>query len=115
MNIGIISKEAYKKRTIAIAKGEYKPQQGEPKIWFESMDSMANVLSNKNQELLKLIVNYKPDSIKELEKISGITDNNLIQKLNYLARYGIVELKKSFNSIKPIVKVTDFQINFNLL
>lgn len=30
-------REKYKKRTIAIVKGEYKPRRGEPMIWFESV------------------------------------------------------------------------------
>lgn len=43
--VGIISKEAYKQRTLAIARGEYKPRKNEPKIWFESLKSMAQLLS----------------------------------------------------------------------
>ena len=34
LKVGIISRDEYKKRTIAIAKGEYKPQRGEPKVWL---------------------------------------------------------------------------------
>jgi exosortase/archaeosortase family protein len=33
LNVGIISREDYMKRTIAIAKGKYKPSENEPKIW----------------------------------------------------------------------------------
>jgi len=55
VNIGILSKADYIKRTIAIAKGEYKPEADEPKVWFESIKSLAQVLSNENQELLKTI------------------------------------------------------------
>jgi len=70
MNVGIMSREDYKNRTIAIAKGEYKPKSNDPKIWFESVKSLSQVLSNENQELLKFIIQYKPQSITELEKIS---------------------------------------------
>ena len=55
IKVGIISREDYKKRTIAIAKGEYRPKPGEPKIWFESLQTLAQVLSSENQELLKII------------------------------------------------------------
>jgi ADP-ribose pyrophosphatase YjhB (NUDIX family) len=34
----------------------------EPKVWFESLQSMAQILSNENQELLKTIVEQKPAS-----------------------------------------------------
>ena len=42
--IGILSQEDYRKRTIAIAKGEYKPRPDEPKVYFESMESLGQVL-----------------------------------------------------------------------
>jgi len=70
VHVGIIPRQNYKKRTIAIAKGEYIPKPDEPKIWFESLKTMA--------------------------------------------RYGIVELKKQKRSVKPIVKVTDFRVEFGL-
>ncbi len=52
IRVGIMPLEAFKKRTIAIAKGEYKPKADEPKIWFPSMKSLAHILSEDNQELL---------------------------------------------------------------
>ncbi len=55
IKVGIMPKEQYKKRTIDIAKGIYKPKKDEPKIWFESIKSMSQILSNENQELLKVI------------------------------------------------------------
>jgi hypothetical protein len=45
MKIGILSKDDYRKRTIAIAKGEYKPKKNEPTVWFESMESLGQILS----------------------------------------------------------------------
>ena len=43
--VGIMSLDHFKQYTIAIAKGEYKPKKDEPKIWFNSIRSLANVLS----------------------------------------------------------------------
>ena len=114
LKVGIISKEDYKKRSIAIAKGKYSPKGSEPKVWFESLQSMAQVLSNENRELLKIIIDVKPDSIRELEEISGRKSSNLSRTLKMLARYGIVELKKQKKSVKPIVKATDFKVEFGL-
>ena len=34
--IGILPQERIRERMLAIAKGEYKPKPGEPKIWFTS-------------------------------------------------------------------------------
>jgi len=76
MKIGIISKEDYIARTLAIAKGEYKPRKDEPKVWFESTKSMSQILSTENQELLRSIVNRKPRSITELEEITNRKKSN---------------------------------------
>lgn len=85
--------EQYKKRTIAIAKGEYKPQRDEPKIWFRSLKSLAHVLSEDNQELLKLILETQPKSIKQLESTTGRSANNLLRTLRMMEIYGFVKLK----------------------
>ena len=114
IKIGIISREAYKKRTIAIARGDYKPKRGEPKVWFESVQSMAQVLSSENQELLKIINECKPESLKELELVSGRKRSNLSRTLKTLSRYGIVELVKQERKVKPVVKATDFNVEFGL-
>jgi predicted transcriptional regulator len=114
LKVGIMSKESYKARTIAIAKGEYKPQKDEPKIWFESVKSMAQVLSNDNQNLLKVILDNKPQSLKELEDLTGRAKSNLSRTLKTLARYGIVELHKENNALVPEVKATQFNVEFGL-
>ena len=92
VKIGIMSLEDFKKRTIAIAKGEYKPKKDEPKIWFRSMKSVAHVLSEENQDLLKLIVDTQPKSIKELEDTTGRKANNLLRTLRTMESYGFVKL-----------------------
>ena len=71
IKIGIISRKNYKKRTLAIAKGEYKPKRGEPKVWFESVQSLAQVLSSENQELLRIIDEKKPKSLKNSKRCQG--------------------------------------------
>ena len=114
LKIGIISREDYKKRTIAIARGEYKPRKNEPKVWFESVQSMAQVLSSENQKLLKIIREQKPASLKELALVSGRKRSNLSRTLNTMSRYGIVDLVKQKRTVKPIVKTTDFKIEFGL-
>lgn len=114
MRIGILCREDYIKRTIAIAKGQYKPKVDEPKVWFESIKSLSQVLSNENQELLKIIINHEPRSIAELEELSHRKKSNLSRTLKTLERYGIVELAKDKGRIIPKVKATDFRVDFSL-
>jgi len=112
--VGIMSKEEYKQRTIQIAKGEYKPKKNEPKIWFESLKSMAQILSNENRQLLRIILDKKPSSLTELEEMSGRKKSNLSRTLKTLERYGIVELHKENNRIIPEVKASEFKVEFDL-
>lgn len=94
LRIGIMPYEEYKKRTIAIAKGEYKPKKDEPKIWFTSIKSLAHVLSEENQQLLSLIIDAHPQSITELESLTGRKANNLLRTLRTMEGCGFVELVK---------------------
>lgn len=114
IQIGIMPLEEYKKRTIAIAKGEYIPKKDEPKIWFESLKSMAQILSNENQELLRVILDKHPQSLSELEELTGRAKSNLSRTLKTLQRYGIVKLTKIKNTIVPEVKATNFKVEFGI-
>ena len=114
VKIGIMSKEQYKKRTIAIAKGEYVPKKDEPKIWFESLQSMSQILSSQNRELLRVIIEKEPQSLKELELLTGRAKPNLSRTLKTLEHYGIVALEKVNNAVVPTVKATRFSVEFGL-
>jgi len=114
IKVGIMPLEQYKQRTINIAKGIYKPKKDEPKIWFQSIKSIAQVLSNDNQALLQTILDNKPQSLKELEDITGRAKSNLSRTLKTLERYGIVELHRVSNTIVPEVKATRFTVEFGL-
>ena len=65
IELGTLSREDYAKRSIAIAEGTYTPCRDEPKIWFDSLRSMAETLSNDNQALLRPIVEEKPQSLDD--------------------------------------------------
>lgn len=110
VTVGIMPQDKIRARTIAIAKGEYIPKRGEPKIWFPSMKSLAEVLSDKNRALLREIAESQPESLKELAAATGRAPSNLSRTLKTLERYGFVELKRTNRQIKPVAKVTEFEI-----
>lgn len=55
--IGIMPQHEIRERTLAIASGKYKPKSNEPKIWFTSYASLAQVLNGENRALLNTIFN----------------------------------------------------------
>ena len=61
MKIGIADYDQMKERTLAIARGDYKPTEGEPTVWFTSLESFAKVLSQRNRELLALVGSQRGD------------------------------------------------------
>jgi predicted transcriptional regulator len=48
-----------------------KPEPGEPKVCFTSVNALAQVLSNENIELLRLMAEQKTETISELAELSG--------------------------------------------
>jgi predicted transcriptional regulator len=55
LKIGIASAEDMKARARAIARGELKPEAGDPKVWFTSPGSFAKISSNRNHGLFATI------------------------------------------------------------
>lgn len=109
-----MSQNEIRERTLAIAQGKYKPKPDEPKIWFTSIRSLAEVLSDENQALLQTILEKKPDSISELAKITGRQLSNLSRTLKTLSAYGFVKLEKHNKTVCPIAKSTKFNVIFGM-
>ena len=108
--VGIMPQEKIRERVLAIARGDYKPKATDPKIWFTSMRSLAEVLSDDNRALLKVIQEAKPQSISSLADITGRKPGNLSRTLKTMSNYGFVEMKRENRHVRPIAKGTDFRI-----
>lgn len=110
VTIGILPQNKMRERVLAIAKGEYKPDPSEPKIWFTSMRSLAEVLSDENRALLKIIQETNPESISSLAVLTGRKPSNLSRTLKTMSNYGLVEMRREKNHVRPIAMATEFQI-----
>ena len=110
IKIGILPQDKMRQRVIAIARGDYKPKAGEPKVWFTSMKSLAEVLSDDNRALLRVIADTAPASITELALATGRKPGNLSRTLKTMSNYGIVDLKRERNLVRPVAKATEFRI-----
>ncbi len=108
--IGVMPQDKIRARALAIARGEYKPKPGEPKIWFTSMRSMAEVLSDSNRALLKVIHETTPHSVTALAQSTGRHPSHLSRTLKTMARYGLVDLHREKQQLRPVAKATDFRI-----
>ena len=93
IRVGIMPLERVRDYTLAIANGKYKRKPTEPRIWFTSIKSFAGVLSDENRELLRIIHGNKPESIADLEQMTGRKASNLSRTLRTMANYGLVSLE----------------------
>lgn len=113
LTVGIANYEDMKARTLAIARGEYKPSLKEPTVWFTSLESLAKVLSARNQALLEMIAERKPDSLSQLEEWSGRAKSNLSRTLRTMERYGLVTLTEGKHR-RIVPRVPYSRIRFEL-
>ena len=92
LKVGIAGYDEMKARTMRIAKGEEKPAPGDPKVWFTSTESFAQILSSGNRELLRVIDEQSPGSLEELSRITGRSKPSLSRTLKTMANYGLVRM-----------------------
>ena len=102
IKIGIASQEEIRQRILAIAQGKIKVKPSDPKIWFTSMRSLAEVLSDENRSLLNVIRESKPVSITALAELTGRKQGNLSRTLKTMSHYGLVKMQKQEKALRPI-------------
>jgi predicted transcriptional regulator len=110
LKIGIAPQEKIRERVLAIARGEIKPKPSDPKIWFTSMRSLSQVLSDENRALLDVIRTARPASISELADITGRKQSNLSRTLKTMSRYELVKMERNDRSVRPIAHAERYQI-----
>ena len=119
IHVGIMPLKRVRDYTVAIAKGTHKRKPAEPKIWFTSIKSFAAVLSDENQELLRVIHDSNPESIADLEQMTGRKASNLSRTLRTMANYGLVRLEEGMQgrgrrAVKPVAVARSVNLTLNI-
>jgi predicted transcriptional regulator len=115
LKVGIATLADYKARTIAIARGERKPSKDEPKVWFQSIESFAKVLSDRNRALLATIAATHPRSVNELAERTGRAPSNVSRTLRTMERYGLVEFEEGVGKARiPRVPYSEVTLDVRL-
>ena len=110
IKIGIAPQAKIREHVLSIAKGEIKPKASDPKIWFTSMRSLAQVLSDENRALLDVIRTAQPGSISELAGLTGRKQGNLSRTLKTMSLYGLVKMEKNDRAMRPIAQADSYLI-----
>lgn len=69
-------------------------------IWFDSLKSVANVLSKENQYLLKVIAEQQPQSMTEIASLSGRALSNVCRTLKTMEKHSIVKMLPNGGSVQ---------------
>lgn len=77
-------------------------------LYFESIDALRSVLTNKRIEILRTIKKQKPGSIYELAKILNRDLKNVSEDVKLLAELGFVTLEKVKTDRKRTVPTVDY-------
>jgi predicted transcriptional regulator len=72
-------------------------------VWFTSIHSLAQVLSEPNRLLLEMIRSAKPETLSELAALSGRKVSNLSRTLKTMENYRLVRLEKREQTVRPVV------------
>ena len=115
LKIGIAPRAAVIRYTKDIVAGRRRRSADDPDIWFTSLESFAKVLSEKNQALLALIAEKRPDSIDALAAASGRAKSNLSRTLRTMERFGLVRLDKGAGrKLRPVVTVNRVELRLQV-
>ena len=82
-------------------------------IWFDSLKSLANVLSKENQHLLKIIAEQQPQSVTKLATLTGRAVSNVSRTLKTLGKYNLVEMQNTKTMLRPKVIHQEFLVVVN--
>ncbi len=77
-------------------------------IYFESVDAMRAVLTNKRLLILKTVKEKEPGSVYELAKLLNRDLKNISQDIKLLAEVGLVTLEKIEKEKKRIIPHVDY-------
>lgn len=84
--------EGEKKIARRLDRGERQPQWAEETLYFDSIDELRQVLTDRRLELLRLIRKERPESINALAVLAGRDFKNVNADVHLLARLGLLDL-----------------------
>jgi predicted transcriptional regulator len=119
LNIGIRSgaerSKALREAMRRAALGDGTPQ--EPELYFENIEELRHILTEKRLELLLAITRQRPGSVRELAGLVGRDYKNVSTDITLLQRLGLVRLEVKSGKGRaqvPTVPYDEIQVTIDL-
>jgi predicted transcriptional regulator len=82
--------------------------KNEKGLFFDSIDTMRSILTNKRLLILKTVREQSPSSVYELAKMLGRDLKNVNQALKLLSEVGLVTLEKKQTDKRRVIPHVDY-------
>ena len=89
-------------------------EPGEPTLTIASLATFGRVFRSTNLELLEAIVEHQPESIRELARVVDRHPPEVLDNVNELADYGLLELEEEGRSKRPVVWYDEIDVDLPL-
>jgi predicted transcriptional regulator len=109
----IQSLKSLREEMVAVAKGKRPAPPNANVPSFDSLETVARLLTKENRKLLSLIRDSKPQSVAELAQLSGRSQPNLTRTLNKLEAVGFVVMKPTGRQKAPTVAIQKLTVEIN--
>ena len=109
----IQSLKSLREEMVAVAKGKRPAPSNANVPSFDSLETVARLLTKENRKLLSLIRDSKPQSVAELAQLSGRSQPNLTRTLNKLEAVGFVVMKPTGRQKAPTVAIQKLTVEIN--
>jgi len=100
-------------RLAAIDAGE-DVEPAEPTLSIEDLETFGRVFRSTNLELLEVIVEHEPGSIRELARLVERNPPEVLENVNELADYGLLEFEEDGRAKRPVVWYDEIDIDLPL-
>lgn len=96
------------KRCVIGIRGQTDESDTSVDIWFDSLKSLAHILSPENQNLLKCVKEQEPKTITELAYFSGRAISNVCRTLKKMEKHGLIKMISIGKSTKVEILVSEW-------
>ncbi|MGB9966157.1 hypothetical protein [Halobacterium hubeiense] len=86
----------------------------DPTLAIEDLETFGRVFRSTNLELLEAIVEHNPASIRELARLVDRNPPEVLENVNELADYGLLELEEDGQAKRPVVWYDEIDVDLPL-
>ncbi|WP_123619283.1 hypothetical protein [Halorubrum sp. CSM-61] len=89
-------------------------EPSQPTLSIDDLETFGRVFRSTNLELLEAIVEHEPESIRELARLVDRNPPEVLDNVNELADYGLVELEANGRAKRPVVWYDEIDVDIPL-